>query len=245
MRTTNVIPGLTPGNVVLAATGSGNTLVQPVAATDANGQTTGTLASTHAEAKTVSVTLGGTPITQTALVSFTAGALDHFVMGAIASPQTAGTAFSLGIMAQDANNNPVTSFGGTVDLSTTAGTINPATSGAFAAGVLASQTVTVTGAGSGKSITATDHARTGKTGTSAGLTVNPGVATQTRVETAADGSGTVVSAQEITAGNSNTVYAITRADLSKICLLVRRRSQLEAPLFRPDEAAVVGLTRRA
>jgi hypothetical protein len=35
------------------------------------------------------------------------------------------------------------------------------------------------------------------------------------------------------------------SDLSKICLLVRRRSQLEAPFFRPDEAAVVDLTRRA
>ena len=35
------------------------------------------------------------------------------------------------------------------------------------------------------------------------------------------------------------------ADLSKICLLVRRRSQLEAPFFRPGEAAVVGLTHRA
>ena len=35
-------------------------------------------------------------------------------------------------------------------------------------------------------------------------------ATQTRVETAADGSGSVVGAQNITAGNSITVYAVTR-----------------------------------
>ncbi|MEI6607001.1 MAG: Ig-like domain repeat protein [Verrucomicrobiota bacterium] len=35
-------------------------------------------------------------------------------------------------------------------------------------------------------------------------------ATQTRVETTADGSGTVVGAQSITAGNSITVYAVTR-----------------------------------
>jgi len=35
-------------------------------------------------------------------------------------------------------------------------------------------------------------------------------ATQTRVETAADGSGSVVGAQSITAGNSITVYAVTR-----------------------------------
>ena len=36
------------------------------------------------------------------------------------------------------------------------------------------------------------------------------VATQVRVETAADGSGTVVPAQGVTAGNSITVYAIAR-----------------------------------
>ena len=35
------------------------------------------------------------------------------------------------------------------------------------------------------------------------------------------------------------------SDLSKICFLVRRRSQLEAPFFCPGEAAVVNLTRRA
>ena len=143
-------------------------------------------------------------------MTFTPGALDHFAIGAITSPQTAGTAFSIGITAQDANNNTVPGFGGTVDLTTTAGTISPATSGVFSSGVLASQTVTVTGAGSGKTITATDHAGSGKSGTSAGFIVNPGVATQTRVETAADGSGTAVPAQDITAGNSNTVYAITR-----------------------------------
>ncbi|MEI6084335.1 MAG: MBG domain-containing protein [Verrucomicrobiota bacterium] len=42
------------------------------------------------------------------------------------------------------------------------------------------------------------------------LTVLAGAATQTRVETAANGSGAVVSAQNVTAGNSITVYAITR-----------------------------------
>ena len=42
------------------------------------------------------------------------------------------------------------------------------------------------------------------------ITVNAGAATQTRVETAADGSGSVVGAQNVTAGSSITVYAITR-----------------------------------
>ena len=84
----NVIPGIAATNVVLAATGSGNTLTQPATATDANGQTTGTLASTLAEVKTVSVTIGGTVISNTATVTFTPGALDHFMISSI-STQTA------------------------------------------------------------------------------------------------------------------------------------------------------------
>ena len=305
----NIIPGIAATNVVLAATGSGNTLTQPSAATDASGQTTGTLASTSAEVKTVSVTISGTVISNTASATFTPGALDHFAVssistqtagvpfnvsvtaqdannntvtnytgevdlattagtiaptvsaaftagvlssqsvsvtlagtgqtiavtdhggtktgtsgtftvlpgaldhfafGPISSPQVAGTAFAVGITAQDAYNNPVTSFGGTVDLTTTAGTISPATSGAFTAGVLASQSVTVTGAGTGKTITATDHAGTGKTGTSAPFTVNPNAATHTLVETAANGTGAVSGPESVTAGSSITVYAVTR-----------------------------------
>ena len=44
------------------------------------------------------------------------------------------------------------------------------------------------------------------------MTVSPtaGAATQTRVETAADGSGSVVGVGNVTAGSSITVYAITR-----------------------------------
>src|SRR5258706_13781997 len=69
----NVISGIAAANVVLASTGTGNTLTQPSAATDANGQTTGTLKSTTAAVKTVSVTISATAITATTPVTFTAG----------------------------------------------------------------------------------------------------------------------------------------------------------------------------
>ncbi|MGE5744365.1 MAG: invasin domain 3-containing protein [Gemmatimonadota bacterium] len=62
----NPISGAT---VVLAATGSGNTLTQPASTTNASGVATGTLASTVAEAKTVSATINGTAITQQATVT--------------------------------------------------------------------------------------------------------------------------------------------------------------------------------
>ncbi|HEY7685185.1 MAG TPA: invasin domain 3-containing protein, partial [Gemmatimonadales bacterium] len=62
----NPISGAT---VILAATGSGNTLTQPSGTTNASGVATGSLGSTVAEAKTVSATINGTAITQTATVT--------------------------------------------------------------------------------------------------------------------------------------------------------------------------------
>jgi protocatechuate 3,4-dioxygenase beta subunit len=64
----NPISGAT---VVLSATGSGNTLTQPAATTNASGVATGSLASTVVETKTVSATTDGTAITQTATVTVT------------------------------------------------------------------------------------------------------------------------------------------------------------------------------
>ncbi|HEU5260817.1 MAG TPA: invasin domain 3-containing protein, partial [Gemmatimonadales bacterium] len=64
----NRISGATVG---LAATGSGNTVTQPGGPTDVNGVATGTLRSTVEEAKTVSATVNGTLITQTATVTVT------------------------------------------------------------------------------------------------------------------------------------------------------------------------------
>ena len=46
--------------------------------------------------------------------------------------------------------------------------------------------------------------------TSPSITVNPAAATVVRVETAANGSGTVVAAQQLVSGNSLTAFAISR-----------------------------------
>src|SRR2546426_676964 len=56
----NLVSGAT---VVLAATGSGNTLTQPSGTTNTSGVATGTLSSSVAEAKTVSATINGTAVT--------------------------------------------------------------------------------------------------------------------------------------------------------------------------------------
>src|SRR2546429_6341812 len=67
--------------VVLAATGTGNTLTQPVGTTNASGVATGSLSSTAAESKTVSATINAVAVTQTATVE---------IGGApVSAPQTA------------------------------------------------------------------------------------------------------------------------------------------------------------
>ncbi|MEI7732972.1 MAG: hypothetical protein WCO56_25595 [Verrucomicrobiota bacterium] len=105
--------------------------------------------------------------------------LDHFAVST-PGPQTAGTPFTITtITAQDVNNNTVPTFTGTVDLTETGdgagGTVTPAQSGAFTAGVLSGQSVTLTKAGAGVTITVADHAGTLKSGVSDPFAVNPGV----------------------------------------------------------------------
>ncbi|HNB96406.1 MAG TPA: hypothetical protein PLX07_15625 [Microthrixaceae bacterium] len=72
--TSRPLPGIPAASVVLAATGSTNTLGQPSAVTDRNGAATGTLSSTTTEAKTVSATIAGQAITDTATVTVSGSA---------------------------------------------------------------------------------------------------------------------------------------------------------------------------
>ncbi|PYP07464.1 MAG: hypothetical protein DMD59_14705, partial [Gemmatimonadetes bacterium] len=105
-------------NVVLSATGSGNTLTQPAGPTNASGVATGMLSSTVAGTKTVSATAGGVAITQTAAVTVTAGGVSASQSTVTASPTsiTAGSGTStITVTARDANGNPVS--GATVTLS--------------------------------------------------------------------------------------------------------------------------------
>ncbi len=104
------------------------------------------------------------------------GVLHHFTIGAISSPRTAGSAFSVTVTAQDANNNMVTSFAGTVGFATNAGTITPAVSNNFLNGQL-TQNVTVTQAGTGKTITVVKSGGS-ETGTSNTIAVDAGQATK-------------------------------------------------------------------
>ncbi len=147
--------------------------------------------------KTFIVTGSGKTGTSTFTVN--PGALDHFLISAIPSPQTAGTAITgITLTAQDLNNNTVTSYTSTVTYSGTAGVTG--NSAAFSAGRLASVSVTPTLAGSGKTFIVTGS---GKTGTST-FTVNPGALNYF-------GISTIASPQ--TAGTAITGITLTAQDL--------------------------------
>src|SRR5207247_684843 len=113
----NPIAGAT---VQLQATGSGNTLTQPTGPTDASGVATGTLRSTAAEAKTISATINGLAVTQTAAVTVTSSGVSaaQSTVSAAAPTIEAGTGIStITVTARDANGNLIS--GATVLLQAT------------------------------------------------------------------------------------------------------------------------------
>src|SRR5207249_1334188 len=101
----NPIAGAT---VQLQASGSGNTLTQPTGPTGADGTVTGTLRSTAAEAKTISATINGLAVTQTAPVTVTSSGVSAAQSTVSAAPPTieAGTeTATITVTARDANGN--------------------------------------------------------------------------------------------------------------------------------------------
>src|SRR5206468_371431 len=205
----NPIPGAT---VVLAATGTGNTLIQPSGPTNASGVATGTLSSTVAEAKTVSATIGGTAVTQTATVTVTSGsAVSPSLSTVSASPTTltaaSGTA-TITVTVKDANGNPIS--GATV-VPAAPGTANtltqpsgPTNASGVATGTLSSivpetKTVSATINGTGVTQTATVSVTAGPVSASQStLSASPtsltaGSGTSTITVTVKDDNGNPVS----------------------------------------------------
>src|SRR6185369_17060532 len=134
------------------------------------------------------------------------GALHHFAISAISSPQTAGTAFSITtITAQDLNNNTVPSFTSTVTFGGTSGTTG--TSAAFTAGVLSNASVTPTVAGTNLTVTVSDGS--GHTGSATIATINAGALDHFVISpiSSPQAAGTAFTIATITAQdvNNNTV----------------------------------------
>ena len=135
-RTSAFVAGVWQSSVSLSASGSGITI-----------STSGSSKSGTSKAFTVNP-----------------GALDHFDFSNIGT-QTVGDVFNITITAKDSNGNSVTSYTGTNTLTASSGTINPANTEKFTAGVWTGQVTLSQQAGTGVSISTSGGGKSGKSNT--------------------------------------------------------------------------------
>ncbi|HET9383659.1 MAG TPA: invasin domain 3-containing protein, partial [Gemmatimonadales bacterium] len=198
----NPIPGAT---VVLTATGSGNTLTQPAGSTNAAGATTATLSSTAAETKTVSATINGHAITQTATVSVGHAGVDGAQSTLTAAPAsiTAGSdVATITVTARDQFGNPVP--GATVVVAATGAGITLVQPGVTSVGGVTTATLSATGAGA--KVISASIAGTGVTQTATVLVTPAGVSAEQSTVTAAP--GTIVASS----GSGSTTVTVAARD---------------------------------
>lgn len=197
----NLVPGAT---VVLAATGSGNTLTQPALVTGANGVATGSIASTGAGTKTISATVGGVLVTQTVSLTVTPAAISETTstLTASTSTVTAGTGSStITVTARDAFGNAVA--GATVVLSAT-GTGNTLTQPASVTNAL--------GVATGSFASSTSEAKT-ISATAGGVALAQSVAITVVPDVASPITSTVtISSSTLVAGSDTATVTVTARD---------------------------------
>ena len=140
----NPVSGAEP---VLTATGTDNSLSVP-APTGADGRTTGTLSSIHAEVKTVSASVNGAAVAQTASVTVTPGPVASVAIGqAPRVSVTAGEQTQLTATAADAFGNPVSTA--PIAWSSSSSSVATVTSGGLVTGIAPIQ-ATITAQSNGK-----------------------------------------------------------------------------------------------
>jgi len=173
-----------------------------------------TTAQTGLELTFTDSSTGSPTVNDTTSITVNAGTASKLAITSVPASATAGVNFSVTVQSQDANGNPanvVASTGislgssGAGTLSGNTGTISAGANSVTLASVQnpKAETITLTASRtSGDSLAAS--------AASSSIQVKAGAATQTRVETAANGSGSVVVAANVTAGTSITVYAISR-----------------------------------
>lgn len=212
------IPGITLtakdfyNNTVTSFTGtvaySGTAGITGTSAAFTAGQLTGVSVTPTAAGSSKTLVVTGSGKTGSSMFNVNPGALDHFTISSISSPQTAGIAIpGISLTAQDAYNNTFSSFAGTVAYSGTAGISG--TSSAFTAGQLMGVSVIPTTAGVSNTFVVTGS---GKTGSST-FTVNPGLLDHFAISSISSPqtAGTAITAISLTAQDSfnNTVTGFT------------------------------------
>jgi invasin-like protein/Big-like domain-containing protein/calcineurin-like phosphoesterase family protein len=196
----NVISG---ASVTVAASGSGNTLTPASGTTNSSGVFTSTLTSTVAEVKTISATISGTAITQTASVTVNpVSSISASLSSVVASPTSfpAGGSSTITVTVVDGSGNPLSGIAVTLSSTGSGNTITqPAATNASG---VTTGTLGSTGAGS--------HTVTAVAG---GVTLNqqPVVAVAAGL---ADAGQSTVTAQptSITVGTGTSTITVTVKD---------------------------------
>ena len=169
--------------VVLAATENGNTLTQPSGPTNANGVATGSLNSTGAGTKTVSATIAGVAVTQTATVTVDPGSAAALGFKTQPINTTAGSSITPAIQVEvrDQFGNPITSATDSVTLAIGTdpggGTLSGTTTVAAQIGVATFSTLRIDKVGTGYTLAASTPGLTGATSNAFDVTADPPVAT--------------------------------------------------------------------
>ncbi len=108
------------------------------------------------------------------------------------------------------NNDNTTQVGIAIANNPSSGNLNGTTPVTASGGIATFNDLSIDAAGNGYTLEATSTGLSSATSNSFNIAEPILEATQIRVETAADGSGTVVPSQDVLSGNSITVYAIAR-----------------------------------
>ena len=234
----NIVTGYS-GAKTISYSGPGGNPTYTTAVSFTSGQSTTTLATTLTKAETTAITATDGTLTGVASSGLTVNVgifnkLQVLMPGETAAPgtttgktgtasgQTAGVAFSVTVNAVDANFNLI-STNDTVHFTSTDANATLPANGALSLGTLSSN-VTFKTSGS-QTVTVSDVTHSGVTaGTSAPVTVSAASAALVRVETAANGSGTIVPTQSLSLGNSITVYSISRDAFSNFVANVAANS---------------------
>lgn len=193
-------------NVVLTATGGGNTLIQPVGQTNAGGVATGTLSSTAAETKTVAASVAGVSLTQAAAVTVTPAVNGVLVFTSQPATAIAGAAITPAVKAavRDAFGNTFTTFTGNVTVALGANPGSDALTGTMTRAAVAGEAtftdLVLIKAAAGYTLTASAGGITG--GTSNPFNITAGAVSATH-------SSAAVAPPGITASNGASAATIT------------------------------------
>jgi hypothetical protein len=200
---------------VVTGTGDGSYGTNSEVITSAGGLIVVTVHDQTAETTNINVDHATLINTSTQNAVFAAGAASHLVVAAVTDPVVAGVASGITVTAKDQYNNTAVGYTGTIHFTSTDVKGTAVLPGdytfvggdngihSFAGGV----TLTTSGE---QTVSATDTVTGSIAGAQTAITVNAAAAAKVNVETAADGSGSIVSPQSLASGSTLTVYGITR-----------------------------------